>query len=87
MREVPVPEVGPGEVLCKIKAIAICGSDPEIINGHHSKKGWPPRFPFTLGHEWSGVVAALGAGVNEFKVGRPSRRRSPQGAAVPARTA
>ncbi len=69
MREVPVPEPGPGEVLCKIKAIAICGSDPEIINGHHSKKGWPPKFPFTLGHEWSGEVVALGEGVREFKVG------------------
>lgn len=69
MREVPVPQPGPGEVLCRIKAIAICGSDPEIINGHHAKKGWPPVFPFTLGHEWSGEVVALGPGVTEFKPG------------------
>lgn len=69
MREVPVPEPGPGEVLCKIKAIAICGSDPEIINGHHSKKGWPPSFPFIIGHEWSGEVVALGPGAVGFKVG------------------
>jgi L-iditol 2-dehydrogenase len=69
MREVPVPEAGLGEVLCRIKAIAICGSDPEIINGHHAKKGWPPVFPFTPGHEWSGEVAALGPGVTDFAVG------------------
>lgn len=69
MREVPVPEPGPGEVLCKIKAIAICGSDPPIISGHHSKKGWPPRFPFIMGHEWSGEVVALGPGAVGFAVG------------------
>ena len=69
MREVPVPEPGPNEVLCKIKGIAICGSDPEIINGDNKKKGWPPRFPFTIGHEWSGVVEAIGPGVTEFKAG------------------
>jgi L-iditol 2-dehydrogenase len=69
MREVPVPEPGAHEVLCKIKAIAICGSDPEVINGHHQKKGWPPAFPFIIGHEWSGVIVALGPGVTEFKVG------------------
>jgi len=33
VQEVPVPEVGRGEVLCKIRAVAICGSDPEIIRG------------------------------------------------------
>ena len=69
INEVPVPKPGPGEVLCRIGAIAICGSDPEIINGHHEKKGWPPEFPFTLGHEWAGEVVALGDGVSEFNVG------------------
>ena len=37
INEVPVPLPERGEVLCKIGAIAICGSDPEIINGHHEK--------------------------------------------------
>lgn len=69
INEVAVPKPGVGEVLCKIGAIAICGSDPEIINGHHKKKGWPPQFPFTLGHEWAGEVVALGEGVTEFKIG------------------
>ncbi len=66
--EVPIPRPGYGEILCKIKAIAICGTDPEIINGHHSSK-WPPYFPFTLGHEWSGQVVEVGEGVTEFKPG------------------
>ncbi|MDR3588478.1 MAG: zinc-binding dehydrogenase [Negativicutes bacterium] len=68
MATVPVPEPAVGEVLCRIKAIAICGTDPEIVNGTHASK-WPPRFPFILGHEWAGEVAAVGAGVSEFKVG------------------
>lgn len=69
INEVPVPEPLEGEVLCRVRAIAICGTDPEIISGHHRNKGWPPRFPFTLGHEWSGEVVALGPGVTELKVG------------------
>lgn len=69
IREVPVPVPQRGEVLCRIRAVAICGTDPEIIRGHHEKKGWPPRFPFTLGHEWAGEVVALGPGVTEFEVG------------------
>ena len=69
LREVPVPEPAQGEVLCRIRAVAICGTDPEIIRGHHANKGWPPSFPFTLGHEWAGEVVALGPGVSEFKVG------------------
>jgi len=69
MREMPVPEPEPGEVLCRIKAIAICGTDPEIIDGTHLSKGWPPGFPFVMGHEWSGEIVKLGKGVTEFKVG------------------
>lgn len=69
MNEVPVPSPGAGEVLCRIRAVAICGTDPEIISGNHEKKGWPPEFPFTLGHEWAGDIVALGEGVTEFKVG------------------
>ena len=32
LAEVPVPEPGPGEVLCRIKSVAICGSDPKMIH-------------------------------------------------------
>jgi len=69
IREVPVPRPGPGEVLCRIRSVAICGTDPEIIAGKHRNKNWPPEFPFILGHEWAGEVSALGEGVTDFAVG------------------
>ncbi|MEW6550108.1 MAG: zinc-binding dehydrogenase [Spirochaetota bacterium] len=68
VRNVPVPEPGQGEVLCKIRAVAICGSDPEIIRGDLAGI-WPPSYPFTPGHEWSGEVVKTGQGVLDFKPG------------------
>lgn len=68
VRKEPVPQPGPGEVLCKIRAITICGSDPEIIRGDIAGY-WPPHYPFIAGHEWSGEVVALGEGVTNFTVG------------------
>jgi L-iditol 2-dehydrogenase len=69
IREIPVPTPGPFEVLCRIKAIAICGTDPEIVKGKHLNRNWPPEFPFVLGHEWSGEIVELGEGISGFKVG------------------
>lgn len=66
--EMPVPQPGPGEVLCRIRGIAICGSDPGIIRG--VKPGvWPRSFPFVLGHEWSGEVVAVGPNAGGYKPG------------------
>ncbi|MFT4150266.1 MAG: alcohol dehydrogenase catalytic domain-containing protein [Paracoccaceae bacterium] len=62
------PAPGPGEVLCRIRAVAICGSDPEIIHGGLAGT-WPPSYPFVPGHEWAGEVVAVGAGVHDFKPG------------------
>lgn len=67
--EMPVPSPGPGEVLCRIKAVAICGSDPKMIEGHYANVDWPPYFPFVMGHEWSGQVVRVGEGVTEFSEG------------------
>lgn len=69
MTTLPVPKPGPDEVLCKIHAIAICGSDPEVYLGHLQHVGWPSTLPFVLGHEWAGEVVALGPNVSNFKVG------------------
>ena len=44
VQEVPVPLPGPYEVLCRIGAVAICGSDPEIIRGGLAGT-WPPYYP------------------------------------------
>lgn len=68
LQEVPVPAPGRNEVLCRIKAVAICGSDPQIIRGDRPGE-WPQKFPHILGHEWAGEVVALGEGVHEFKIG------------------
>ncbi|MDR2390236.1 MAG: zinc-binding dehydrogenase [Planctomycetota bacterium] len=67
--ELPVPAPLPDEVLCKIHAVAICGSDPGIIGGRYEKMHWPPSFPFVLGHEWAGEVVALGENVDAFGIG------------------
>jgi L-iditol 2-dehydrogenase len=68
LQEVAVPKPGPYEVLSKVRAVAICGSDPEIFNGGLAGI-WPPSYPFIAGHEWAGEVAALGEGVTNLKVG------------------
>lgn len=68
VRDVPIPEPGAGEVLCRIRAVAICGSDPEIIRGDIAGF-WPPYYPFTPGHEWSGEVVRVGPNVFGFQPG------------------
>ncbi len=62
--EIETPSPKAGEVLVKVKMTGICGSDvPRVLNnGAH-------YYPIVLGHEFSGVVAELGEGVTEFKVG------------------
>ncbi len=61
VERVPVPAVGPGEALCRVRACGICGTDLKIVGGEF-RGVWPPSLPFIIGHEWSGVVAALGPG-------------------------
>jgi len=59
--EVPTPQPGPGEVLVRVSACGICGTDLKIVAGAYQGT-WPPELPFIIGHEWSGEVAALGPG-------------------------
>jgi len=64
-RDVPSPDKE--EVLIKVKACAICGTDPKIL-----KEGWPfqpPYGEFIPGHEYTGEIVAVGRQVTEFKVG------------------
>ena len=65
VEEVARPEPGPNEVLCRVKALAICGTDPHIIGGDFPGF-WPKEFPFIPGHEWSGEVVELGPGAAEL---------------------
>lgn len=59
--EVPTPEPGPGEVLCRVLACGLCGTDLKMVAGGFAGT-WPPALPFIIGHEWSGEVVALGSG-------------------------
>ena len=62
VEEMPVPEVGPGELLLRIEASAICGSD--VMEWYRIQ-----RAPVVLGHEVAGSVAQVGAGVSQFREG------------------
>ncbi len=64
LRDVPEPSPQPGWVKIEVKAAAICGTDIHIK--HDEFPYWPP---VTLGHEFSGVIAELGEGVEDWQVG------------------
>lgn len=66
--DVPVPKPGPGEVLVKIKATGICYSDVSILDGKYKGRK-PVPYPVIMGHEGAGVVAELGLGADDVKVG------------------
>ena len=61
--EMPVPEIGPGELLVQLRACGICASD--VMEWYMQ-----PRAPLYPGHEPVGVVAAVGDGVRQFVVGQ-----------------
>ena len=68
MREVPIPEPGPNDVLIKIKKTAICGTDLHIYNWNE----WAQetiKTPMTIGHEYVGEIVELGSQVKGWKIG------------------
>lgn len=66
--ERPVPEPGPGEILVRVEAASICGTDLHIWRWDAWAQG-RIRPPLVLGHEFSGVVEAVGPGVKRPKMG------------------
>lgn len=64
--EIDKPKAGSGELVIKVKAAAICGTDGRIITG---KKTKGVRYPSVIGHEFSGEIVEVGEGVTEFKCG------------------
>jgi L-iditol 2-dehydrogenase len=63
LETVPVPQIGAGELLLRVHTCGVCGTDlKKIASGSHSA-------PRIFGHETSGVVAAIGAGVKNFEPG------------------
>jgi L-iditol 2-dehydrogenase len=68
IENVPVPEPGAGEVLVKVMAVGVCGSDVHYYE--HGRIGpYVVRKPIILGHECAGIVAACGEGVTRFRPG------------------
>ncbi len=65
-RELPVPELKPGEVLVKVMKIGVCGSDIHVFHGEHPFTS----YPVTQGHEVSGEISRLGEGVTQLMVGQ-----------------
>ena len=63
VNDIPTPEPGPGQLLLKVAACGICGSDL------HAYQAAPPPLGNAFGHEFSGEVAAVGAGVTDWNVG------------------
>jgi L-iditol 2-dehydrogenase len=68
LRQVPTPSPGPGEVLVKVGANTICGTDLRILHGEKTSGVEPPVI---LGHESAGHVAEVGLGVAGYEVGAP----------------
>ncbi|MFP1943873.1 alcohol dehydrogenase AdhP [Lonsdalea quercina] len=66
IEQVPVPEVGPGQILVKIAATGVCHTDLHAVEGD-----WPvkPNPPFIPGHEGVGHVVKVGTGVTHLKEG------------------
>jgi propanol-preferring alcohol dehydrogenase len=67
LREVPVPEPGPGQILLKVGGAGACHSDLHLMNRSAPKR--PVKLPFTLGHENAGWVEKLGSGATGFAPG------------------
>ena len=62
LEEMPTPRIGPGEILVKVIASGICGSD--VMEWYRLN-----RAPLVLGHEIAGEIASVGKGVEGYKVG------------------
>jgi len=65
LQRVPVPRPGRMELLCRVEAAYICGTDPHIVKGDYPGF-WPRSYPFIPGHEWAGTVVALGEDTKQF---------------------
>ena len=63
-KDIPVPEIGADEVLIKVHACGICGSDVP-----RARDGGVHAYPIVVGHEFSGEIVRLGDGVKEFAAG------------------
>ena len=71
VESIPVPEIGPGEVLIRVESCGICPTDLKKIAYNLLPA------PRIYGHETAGVIAAVGAGVTQVRARRPRDRVPP----------
>jgi len=64
IQEHPIPEPGPGELLVRVEASGICGTDLHIFRGEYMGS-----YPVIPGHEFAGVVEAVGPAITRYKLG------------------
>ncbi len=64
VREVDIPSPGPGDLLVRVEACGICGTDRHLLHGE-----FPSMPPVTLGHEFCGIVEAVGKDVSDIAIG------------------
>ncbi|MEJ8653461.1 NAD(P)-dependent alcohol dehydrogenase [Streptomyces sp. MS1.AVA.3] len=76
LREVPVPDPGPGQVLVKVGGAGACHSDLHLMEAPAERL---PKLPFTIGHENAGWVEKLGPGATGFASGDPVMVYGPWG--------
>jgi threonine dehydrogenase-like Zn-dependent dehydrogenase len=71
VQDVPAPVAAPGQVVVDIHRVGVCGTDVEFFTGEmaYLHQG-QAQYPMRLGHEWCGVVSALGEGVDPDWLGR-----------------
>ena len=66
--DVPMPKPAPGEILLKLEAVGVCGSDVHYYQ--HGRIGdFVVEYPFILGHECAGTIVELGEGVKDLAIG------------------
>jgi threonine dehydrogenase-like Zn-dependent dehydrogenase len=71
VEDVPAPAAGPGQVVVEVHRVGVCGTDTEFYNGGMAYLATgQARYPLRPGHEWCGVVAELGDGVDTGWLGR-----------------
>ena len=68
LEEIPIPEIGTGEILLRVKAAAICGTDVRMYR--NGAKGIDENHPLIIGHELSGVIEKVGTGVYGYREGQ-----------------
>ncbi|MEN6413988.1 MAG: L-threonine 3-dehydrogenase [Veillonellales bacterium] len=69
IKKVPVPTPGPNELLVKVKAAALCGTDLHILEWNQWAQNAGINLPYIMGHEFCGEVVSVGTAVTTHKIG------------------